>query len=69
MKTTIDLNVEALTLAAKELGTVTKKDTVSAALELVTERQQRIDQLLADPYGLGVGPDITAPQVMAPARR
>lgn len=69
MKTMIDLNDEALALAAKELGTVTKKDTVNAALEFVAERRQRIDQLLADPYGLGVGPDITDSQVMEQARR
>jgi Arc/MetJ family transcription regulator len=35
MKTMIDLNDEALDLAAKELGTTTKKDTVNAALEFV----------------------------------
>lgn len=31
----VDLNDEALDLAAKELGTTTKMDTVNAALEFV----------------------------------
>lgn len=69
MKTMIDLNEEALTLAAKELGTTTKKDTVNAALEFVAHRRRRIEQLLDDPYALGVGEDITDPEVMRQARR
>lgn len=69
MKTMIDLNDEALALAAKELGTVTKKDTVNAALEFVAERRKRIDQVLTDPYGFGVGPDIADPEIMEQARR
>jgi Arc/MetJ family transcription regulator len=69
MKTMIDLNVEALDLAAKELGTTTKKDTVNAALEFVANRRRRIELLLDDPYALGVGPDITDPEVMRSARR
>jgi putative antitoxin of VapBC-like toxin-antitoxin system len=69
MKTMIDLNEEALALAAAELGTVTKKDTVNAALEFVAERRRRVDQVLADPFGLGVGPDIGDPEVMRQARR
>lgn len=69
MKTMIDLNDEALALAAKELGTVTKKDTVNAALEFVARRRERIEALLDDPYALGVGPDIDDPEVMRQARR
>jgi len=69
MKTMIDLNDEALELAAKELGTTTKKDTVNAALEFVASRRRRIRQLLDDPYALGVGPDISDPDVMRAARR
>src|SRR5262245_24029337 len=65
----IDLNDEALALAAKELGTTTKKDTVNAALAFVADRRRRIEQLLNDPYALGVGPDITDPEVMRQARR
>jgi Arc/MetJ family transcription regulator len=69
MKTMIDLNDEDLALAAKELGTTTKKDTVNAALNFVASRRRRIEQLLNDPYALGVGPDITNPEVMRLARR
>ncbi|MEV4130046.1 type II toxin-antitoxin system VapB family antitoxin [Nocardia sp. NPDC049707] len=69
MKTMIDVNDEALALAAKELGTTTKKDTVNAALEFVAERRRRIDQALNDPYGFGVGPDIGDTEVMDQARR
>jgi Arc/MetJ family transcription regulator len=65
----IDLNDEDLALAAKELGTTTKKDTVNAALNFVASRRRRIEQLLNDPYALGVGPDITNPKVMRQARR
>jgi Arc/MetJ family transcription regulator len=69
MKTMIDLNDEALELAARELGTSTKKDTVNAALQFVASRRQRIEQLLDDPYALGVGPDIADAEVMRQARR
>jgi Arc/MetJ family transcription regulator len=69
MKTMIDLNDEDLALAARELGTTTKKDTVNAALNFVATRRRRIEQLLDDPYGLGVGPDITNQEVMRRARR
>ena len=65
----IDLNDEALDLAAKELGTTTKKDTVNAALEFVANRRRRIEQLMDDAYALGVGPDIADPEVMRQARR
>jgi Arc/MetJ family transcription regulator len=69
MKTVIDLDDEALDLAARELGTTTKKDTVNAALHFVAGRRQRIEQLVDDPYALGVGPDITDQEVMRTARR
>jgi Arc/MetJ family transcription regulator len=69
MKTMIDLDDEALGLAARELGTTTKKDTVNAALAFVANRRRRIEQLLDDPYALGVGPDITDPEIMRTARR
>jgi Arc/MetJ family transcription regulator len=69
MKTMIDLNDEALDLAARELGTTTKKDTVNAALEFVAGRRRRIEQLLDDSYALGVGPDIADAEVMRQARR
>jgi Arc/MetJ family transcription regulator len=69
MKTMIDLNDEDLALAAKELGTTTKKDTVNAALHFVASRRRRIEQLLDEPLAFGVGPDITNPEVMRQARR
>lgn len=69
MKTMIDLDDDALALAAKELGTTTKKDTVNAALTFVAERRRRIDALLADPYSFGVGPDISDAEIMDRARR
>lgn len=68
MKTMIDLDDEALTLAAKELGTTTKKDTVNAALRFVAERRRRVEEILNDPYGFGVGPDIGDSEVMRGAR-
>lgn len=69
MKTVIDLDDEALALAARELGTTTKKDTVNAALTFVASRRRRIEQLLDDPLALGLGTDISDPEVMRQARR
>lgn len=69
MKTMIDVDDDALARAARELGTTTKKDTVNAALEFVSERRRRIDSFLDDPCALGVGPDITDREVMRQARR
>ncbi|MCX4629905.1 MULTISPECIES: type II toxin-antitoxin system VapB family antitoxin [unclassified Streptomyces] len=40
-KTVIDINEEALALAAEVLGTTTKKDTVNAALEEIGARLRR----------------------------
>lgn len=69
MKTVIDVDDKALALAAKELGTVTKKDTVNAALEFVARRRERIEALLDDPYAFGVGPDIGNVEIMRGADR
>ena len=69
MKTMVDLDDEALALAAKELGTTTKKDTVNAALLFVAQRRRRIEQLLDDPHALGLGPDIGDAEIMRQARR
>lgn len=69
VKTMIDLDDEALALAARELGTATKKDTVNAALAFVAERRRRIAALLEDPLALGVGPDIADAEIMRHARR
>ncbi len=46
-----------------------EQDTVNAALEFVASRRRRIEQLLDDPYALGVGPDIGDPEIMRAARR
>lgn len=69
MKTMIDLDDEALELAAKELGTHTKKDTVNGALMFVAARRQRISSLLEEPTSLGVGADIGDAEIMRHARR
>lgn len=69
MKTMIDLDEQALEQAAKELGTTTKKDTVNTALAFVANRKRRVEQLLRDPLALGVGSDITQPEIMRQARR
>jgi Arc/MetJ family transcription regulator len=69
MKTVIDIDDDKLALAAKELGTTTKKDTVNAALSFVANRQRRIEALLDDPYALGLGPDIADSEIMRGARR
>jgi Arc/MetJ family transcription regulator len=69
VKAMIDLNDEALELAARELGTSTTKDTVNVALQFVASRRQRIEQLLDDPYALGVGPDIADTEILRQARR
>jgi hypothetical protein len=47
----------------------TNKNTVNAALESVAGRRRRIEELLDDPYALGVGPDITDAEIMRDARR
>lgn len=65
----IDVNDEALALAAKELGTTTKKDTVNAALAFVANRRRRVEQLLDEPFALGVGQDIGDAEIMRQARR
>jgi Arc/MetJ family transcription regulator len=69
MKTMIDVDEEALSQAARELGTTTKKETVNAALSFIAARRDRIERILDDPYAFGVGPDITDPDVMRDARR
>lgn len=45
MKTPIDIDEEALALAAEALGTKTKKDTVNAALREVGQRLARLRAL------------------------
>jgi Arc/MetJ family transcription regulator len=69
MKTMIDVDDEALMAAARELGTVTKKDTVNAALAFAAGRHARVSALLDDPHSYGVGTDIGDAEVMSAARR
>jgi Arc/MetJ family transcription regulator len=69
MKTMIDLDDAVLELAAKELGTTTKKATVNAALAFVVQRKQRIAALLAADNPLGIGTDIGDADIMRRARR
>jgi len=69
MKTMIDLDDEAMIAAARELGTVTKKDTVNAALVFAATRRERVSALLDDPHSYGVGSDIGDAGVMSAARR
>jgi Arc/MetJ family transcription regulator len=56
MKTVIDLDDEALVLAAQQLGTTTRTETVNAALAFVAGRAQRIEALLDDPHSQASGP-------------
>ena len=65
----IDIDDEALELAAKELGTHTKRETVNAALAFVGDRRRRIAALLEDPGALGVGADIADAEIMRHERR
>lgn len=76
-KTLIDIDESVLAAAAAELGTTTKKDTVNEALRLVARRQQRARRILDEAAGLdenpyahlGIGADITDPEIMKGARR
>ncbi|MFC9894083.1 type II toxin-antitoxin system VapB family antitoxin [Nocardia sp. NPDC127579] len=53
-RTIIDVDDDALALAARHLGTTTKKDTVNAALREVADRRrraaaiQRMREMVAD---------------------
>ncbi|MBF6298608.1 type II toxin-antitoxin system VapC family toxin [Nocardia amamiensis] len=64
---TFDTNSRAL--AGEKLETTTTKRTVNAALQTASERQRRMEQVLTDPYGFGVGPDIADTEIMGEARR
>jgi Arc/MetJ family transcription regulator len=69
-KTVIDIDDEVLVaLAARKLGMSTKKDMLNAPLPFITHRRNRVDQLLDDPFALGVGPDFTDSEVVGQARR
>jgi Arc/MetJ family transcription regulator len=79
-KIPIDVDDEALAAAQRELGTTTKRDTVNEALRIIARRQKRVQLLLdqaagvagqdENPYAdLGLGADITDPEIMKGARR
>lgn len=44
-KTLIDVDDEALAVAARILGTTTKRDTINTALRAVNDRQRRIEAI------------------------
>lgn len=66
-RTTIDINDATLALAAKELGTSSKIDTVNAALMFVANRRQ-LAAAFEDPLMWG-SPELADPEVRAGARR
>ena len=66
-RTTIDIDEKSLALAAKELGTTSKIDTVNAALAFVANRR-KLAAAFADPFIWG-SPDLADPAVRASARR
>ena len=66
-RTTIDIDDKALALAAKELGTTSKIDTVNAALAFVANRR-RLAEAFSDPLIWG-SPDLADPKVRHGARR
>ena len=66
-RTTVDIDDKTLGLAAKELGTSSKVDTVNAALAFVANRR-RLASAFADPLIWG-SPDLADPEVRAEARR
>jgi Arc/MetJ family transcription regulator len=47
MRTVVDLDVDLLDRARRELGTTTKKDTIHEALRLVAERSTRLEAVQA----------------------
>ena len=66
----IDLDEEALALAAKELGTTSETDTVNAALAFVARgRRSSGAHLLDDPKAFGVGLDAGNDEILPEARR
>lgn len=68
MKTLVDIDDAALDAARRELGTVTKKDTVNAALAYVAARGERARRAAGSPLLLGVGEDLADPEVRRRAR-
>ncbi|MGH3451492.1 MAG: type II toxin-antitoxin system VapB family antitoxin, partial [Haloechinothrix sp.] len=61
-RTTIDVDDETLAVAARELGTASKVETVNAALAYVANRRKRAEAF-DDPLIWG-SPDLADPDVM-----
>lgn len=55
--------------AAKGVGVTIKKEPADSVRVVVADRGRRIEQILADRYALGLGPDITDRVIMQAARR
>lgn len=75
-RTQVEVDDEVLAAAQRELGTATMKDTINEALRLAATRQDRARALLGEydteqyPWAhLGIGSDITDPEIMKQARR
>ncbi len=66
-RTTVDLDDELLTAAARELGTSSKVDTINRALAFVASRRKRVEAF-DNPLMWGT-PDLADPQLRAEARR
>jgi Arc/MetJ family transcription regulator len=66
-RTTIDIDEQTLALAAKELGTSSKIDTVNAALAFVANRR-RLAEAFADPLIWG-SPELADADLRREARR
>lgn len=69
MKALVNIDEDDLALAAALLGTSGRRETISAALRVVADRQRLVARAVQDSLALGVGADITDPIVMARARR
>ena len=75
--TSVDLDADLLDAATHELGTKTKRETITQALTFVVEQKARarhlLQPLLDDDQDwkarLGLGEDIDNPEVMRGARR
>ncbi len=70
-KTLVDLDEAKIAAVGEQLGTKTKKDTLNAAMDFVLASKDRVRDLIEDGIAakLGVGTDVTDPEIMKGARR
>jgi Arc/MetJ family transcription regulator len=68
MRTTIDLDDQALDAAQRELGTTSMKDTVNAALAYTAARGSRAAQRVNNAFDFW-GADVADAETMRQARR